>query len=86
MTIANHIASPDAPSALETAAWHHLDNARGLLDDMNGVVGDPALGQTERAFLATYERCLAAYPARRARPAAALVGLIHFKALRTITE
>lgn len=50
MTIANHIASPDAPSALETAAWHHLDNARGLLDDMNGVVGDPALGQTERAF------------------------------------
>jgi hypothetical protein len=50
MTIAIHIASSDAPSALETAAWHHLDSARGLLDDLNGVVGDPALGPTERAF------------------------------------
>jgi hypothetical protein len=49
MTIAIEIL-PESPCALETAAKHHLDSARGFLDELDGVVGDPALSQTERAF------------------------------------
>ena len=50
MTTAIDTALPEGSQALETAARHHLDTARGFLDDMNGVVGDPSHDLTARAF------------------------------------
>ncbi|MDR7256398.1 hypothetical protein J2X47_000559 [Sphingomonas sp. BE270] len=50
MTIAPDIAPPESAGALETAARHHLDSARGYFDEMNGVAGNPSHERTERAF------------------------------------